>query len=88
MAIGIIQDYTNQEAVMYDTTTMWAFGPVFESEYDARNFLKWADEIKGIPDVRRMEEWNLVLLYGQWCQVEWGKETQEFVESYGPFSAM
>lgn len=53
------------EAVMYDTVTSWAFGPVFESESDARDFLRWCGR-----DPRTISEAALEKVYADWRRRE------------------
>lgn len=39
--IGHEQGDDRDKAVLFCSTSMWAFGPVFESEEQAERFLKW-----------------------------------------------
>lgn len=44
MGVRILIENYHERAVLYCSTTGWAFGPVFESEAHAESFLKWLRE--------------------------------------------
>lgn len=48
-------------AVLFDSVTMWAFGPVFKSYADADNFREW---LPG--DARSYDDVELERLYTEW----------------------
>ena len=69
-------------AVLYCSTTDWAFGPVFESVPAAESFLTWLKlavhnerTIFGLPydDPRSYKEESLTKLYAQWLGERRGK---------------
>ncbi len=39
--VGREQGCENEQAVLFCSTTGWAFGPLFESETEAEEFLEW-----------------------------------------------
>jgi len=41
MGVRIIEDRHSGAAVLYCSSSMWAFGPVFENEDEALRFLRW-----------------------------------------------
>jgi len=41
MSVRILIDLDGDSAVLYCSTTMWAFGPVFASFEDAQDFLEF-----------------------------------------------
>lgn len=57
--VGSEQYGTESGAVLFDSTTGWAFGPVFADLDRAEAFLAYV-EAKGIDDVRKVD--NLVAL--------------------------
>lgn len=83
MGIQIIDN--GNEAALFDSTTMWAFGPVFESEFDATNFMRWVADRKGIQDVRRIGEVQLKQLHEEWQQVDWANYDPEDKDNHAPF---
>jgi hypothetical protein len=56
---------TEGKVALFDSVTNWAFGPVFDTEEDANNFLGWCER-RGLEDVRLMSEQRLLWVYGQW----------------------
>lgn len=61
MGVRILQgDGTYDGAVLYCSTTMWAFGPVFEDREQAQAFLDWLDPT----DPRRLSDAELEAKYG------------------------
>lgn len=51
MGVQILANQENNTAVLFCSTSMWAFGPVFDSEEQARAFLKWiVTDPRGIED--------------------------------------
>lgn len=59
MAVRIIDN--RDGAVLYCSTEMWAFGPVFDDTDDAEAFLEWLPK-----DARTYSFVQLQELYGQW----------------------
>ena len=41
MGVRILEDHTSGDAVLYCSTSMWAFGPIFENHDEAQGFLDW-----------------------------------------------
>ena len=58
-----------RESALYDSTTGWAFGPVFEDEGQAQRFLEFAAE-QDEQDVRRLSEASLKKLHGEFVAAE------------------
>ena len=59
MAVRIIAD--NHGAILYCSTDMQAFGPVFDDPYAAEDFLTWLPE-----DARTLSEGDLDDAYDRW----------------------
>jgi hypothetical protein len=53
------------EAVLYCSTTMWAFGPVFEGYDDAEAFLEWW-KAKDVRDLRLLTDAELEHEFYKW----------------------
>lgn len=76
MGIRIIEgtwDGTRDGAVMTCSTSMWAFGPIFETAEDVEAFLLYA-EARGVPDVRTLSDDELSDLHAAWVT---GKDSSE-----------
>jgi hypothetical protein len=56
---------TGSEAVLYCSTTMWAFGPVFDDYDDAEAFLEWW-KAKGGQDLRLLTDAELEHEHFEW----------------------
>lgn len=54
-------------AVLFDSVTGWAFGPVFADEDEAESFLDWCRE-KGLRDVRELGGATLKAQYEQFLK--------------------
>jgi hypothetical protein len=65
MSIRTLTDRDDGKTVMYDSTTGMAFGPVFETDEDAEDFLVFALQ-KGHADVRRMKPVDFLGLVKEW----------------------
>lgn len=71
MSVRTLTDRETDETVLYDSCTMTAFGPVFESEAHAEAFLTWLTTTYGW-DGRGLSLWTrreLNDLYGLWLRV-------------------
>lgn len=80
MGVRILTDRQSDypQAVLYCSTSDWAFGPVFNGngEHDADEraeaFIRWLPQ-----DARRLTESELQTAYGQWLaqeQTQWDNE--------------
>jgi len=49
------------EAILYDSVSGWALGPVFDCELDARSFLAWLHH-----DARSIDTHSLRNVYREW----------------------
>ena len=87
MGVHILTD--GQDAVMYCSTSGWAFGPVFDShsEYNAEEridlFLEWMKQF-GL-DVRVYTDSELSAKHGEFLKVEeelWKTKEKEMREMY------
>lgn len=67
MAVEVIEE--DGKAVMYCNTSMWGFGPVFDSKDEAFAFKYWLDE-----DPRRMTNSDLEGAYHEWLDIRDEKE--------------
>lgn len=77
---------TDLDAVaFYDSTTMWAFGPVFESDFDADNFANWAQDVKGVNDLRRIDLERLKEIHDEWLNTDWDSYDTEYLSNHAPF---
>lgn len=58
-------------AVLYDSTSDIAFGPVFRGQFDAReqalHFLDWLSNDPVYGDPRRVSHHRLMAEYKKWC---------------------
>jgi hypothetical protein len=72
-------DFTSDKAVLFDSVTGWAFGPVFRdaetgetAEDRAQAFLDWLAETEGsvheYGDARQIPPGDLERLYGLWLE--------------------
>ena len=61
MSVSVLE--SEHGAVMYCNTTMWAFGPVFDSVKDALQFKSWLSD-----DPRGYSDGELENQYGVWLQ--------------------
>jgi hypothetical protein len=59
--VGNEQGCHREHAVLFCSTSQWAFGPVFDSEEDADEFIKWLPR-----DAREYTADELEHLYGSW----------------------
>ena len=77
MGVRIIQGKLDGDsrgyAVLYCSTSMWAFGPVFEDEFQAQEFLDW------LPDDPR--GYNDALLESKYVEFLEEKEATEKAEA-------
>jgi len=56
----------SQGAVLYDSVSGWAFGPIFPEGYpEAQDFLEWIDEER-LPDPRGMADLELERRVREW----------------------
>ncbi|MCJ2530721.1 MAG: hypothetical protein LN413_00165 [Candidatus Thermoplasmatota archaeon] len=70
MGVRILEDRDTGEAVLYCSTTCWAFGPVFQSAEEAASFIDWDTD-----DPRQYSSQGLESAYSrfrkertcQWC---------------------
>lgn len=54
-------------AVMYCSATGWAFGPLFDSADDCREFMAWVDQDKGADvELRQLSTRELYELHSRW----------------------
>jgi hypothetical protein len=65
MSVDSLYDPVQGKAVMIDTTTDVAFGPLFESKEDVEDFLNWVLETYGI-DVREWGDAQLASRFASW----------------------
>lgn len=88
MGVRILSDEDN--AVLYCSTSDWAFGPVFycEDEHDAHEraeaFLRWLDKEKNL-DPRYPHSSQLESLYSEWRAQEdaqWAAEEKAEEDKY------
>jgi hypothetical protein len=62
MALGI----TNaQNVALFDTSSGWAFGPVFDSKEDAEDFIRYAREVNDV-DPRQVATYELAVIHAAW----------------------
>src|SRR5436309_6806048 len=62
MGVRLIADITDDLVALYDSTEMVAFGPVFDSEEAARDFLnEWLPN-----DARSYSKGQLLALHSKW----------------------
>lgn len=71
MSVRTLTDRDTDETVLYNSCTMTAFGPVFESEAHAEAFLAWVSSKYGwyVGDVRELQACQLDELYSRWLKV-------------------
>lgn len=50
MGVRILEDQEQGHKVLYDSVTMWAFGPIFYEDDDVEDFLEWAGETRTLTD--------------------------------------
>lgn len=74
MAVRILHAPTHGQAVLYCSTTGWAFGPVFEAEDDepyrsanhmAEAFVTWLGPAR---DPRQLSPSELEVMYTEWIK--------------------
>lgn len=56
------------KAVLYCSTTDWAFGPLFDSEDHAMDFLEWLEKTCGDGDARKLTDKQLSANYVAWLK--------------------
>lgn len=87
MGCRILAENGNGRTVLYCSTTMWAFGPVFRDAEEAAAFLNWLretpnEEMMAVPllkrdDPRSYSEKSLETLYSKFLVFDqWRKEHQ------------
>lgn len=64
MGCRIMEDRESFQAVLYCSTTMWAFGPIFRTYEHAEDFLKWLGY-----DPRSLSYPALEKKHSEWCTV-------------------
>lgn len=64
MGVQVLEEYNGGRAVLYCSTTDWAFGPVFASTDHAQSFLTWL-----YTDPRGLTDSQLESKYSQWQSV-------------------
>ena len=76
MGVHILVENHGERAVLYCSTTNWAFGPVFESRAHAEAFLTWLQECPqphtfsiGKADPRLFLDHELEKAYSIWLSV-------------------
>lgn len=75
MSVRIIESRDERLAVLYDSATMWAFGPVFKDKWEgtlsaadqAKAFVKWL-----VADPRLFTEQQLEARYYNWLETQDG----------------
>jgi hypothetical protein len=73
MGVRILQgDKSHDGAVLYCSVSMWAFGPVFEDEDEAQQFLNWLDV-----DPRKLSEPELHVKYLEFLEREKSTDDEE-----------
>ena len=95
MAVHILHDKHHGMAIMYCTTTDWAFGPVFNDgehwQHDAADraegFLRWLRTRPSLVerDPRRLTDQELEAVYSLWLSQEseqWQAEAKAREEEY------
>lgn len=61
------RDNVDAGAFMYCSCTGWAFGPLFDSADDCREFLTWLDKDRGADvDPRKLPTKELYELHSRW----------------------
>lgn len=85
MSIRIIESNsdTDSYAVLYCSTSMWAFGPVFEDAEQAEEFLKWL-----IVDPRGLEDRELERKYWEFRETREKEEEEDEppkADAYGDY---
>lgn len=78
MGIGIIEGRAG--AVLYCNTSMWAFGPVFESEEQAQSFLHWLGDDPRSLDECELDEKHRDWLRGRWLDCDSDKKHNAFLD--------
>lgn len=76
---------TSQEdkCAMFDSVSGFAFGPIFNNEYEATSFLRWCEKAKAIAggDIRHISLRVLDTWEGEWSSAcdnnEWEREWEE-----------
>jgi hypothetical protein len=61
MGVRIVEDVGADMAVLYCSTSMWAFGPVFEDSEQAEDFLDWLPM-----DARTLSNSELEAKHDEW----------------------
>jgi len=60
MGVRVLTD-RDGESVLYCSTSMWAFGPVFGADDDPNDFLEWLED-----DPRRLKDSELESKFYEW----------------------
>jgi hypothetical protein len=69
MGVRIIEDKDTDMAVLYCSTSLWAFGPIFAGRDEAQEFLDWLES-----DPRRLSDRELDAKCGEFFR--WKSEMQ------------
>jgi len=59
MGVRILYDSEREHACLYDSVTEFAFGPLFEDEDEAEQFLRWLEAHDG-RDARRLSDDDMI----------------------------
>lgn len=71
MGIRILEgmyDGHQHAAVLVDSVTETAFGPLFGSKYHAECFLEWLHDNVTEEDARKLSSEELSMAYDDWCE--------------------
>ena len=78
MSVQILTDKETYQQVMYCSTTMWAFGPVFQAPDEAEDFIEWLGS-----DPRKLSDELLSDKYYEWLKErEIEEEENQLKNSY------
>jgi hypothetical protein len=65
--MGVRTTDAEHKVALFDSVTGWAFGPIFEDDEEANDFLSFSEE-KESRDLRQLTEAELNDLYGRWVR--------------------
>lgn len=71
MGVRVLWDAKEENACLYCSTTMWAFGPLMQSEEEALSFLEWLPK-----DARVYPDDELLDLYHKFCNLTHKEEVE------------
>ena len=69
MGVRILANEDADMACFFDSSSNWAFGPLFESTIEAERFLKYLER-EGVKDPRQLKDWTLEEHFHDFCAIE------------------